>query len=42
MRSGMSPTKAAEYAILRIAKYYPGFSGAIVAANIEGEYGLYL
>ena len=42
MRNGMTPTKAAENAILRISKYYPEFSGAIVAANIDGEYGLYL
>ncbi|XP_028397927.1 N(4)-(Beta-N-acetylglucosaminyl)-L-asparaginase-like [Dendronephthya gigantea] len=39
MRNGMSPTKAAEDAVIRIAKYYPSYSGAIVAANIHGEYG---
>ena len=39
MRNGMSPVKAAEDAVLRIAKYYPNYSGAIVAANVGGEYG---
>ena len=39
MRNGMSPTKAAEDAIYRIAKYYPNFSGAIVTANIHGKFG---
>lgn len=39
MRNGMTPTKAAEDAILRVSKYYPDFSGAIVAANVAGEYG---
>lgn len=42
MRNGMSPKKAAEDAVLRIAKYYPNYSGAIVAANVDGEYGWYL
>lgn len=39
MRSGKSPRKAAQIAILRIAKFYPDFFGAIVAANRNGEYG---
>ena len=39
MRNGMSPTRAAEDVVLRIAKYYPNYSGAIVAANVDGEYG---
>ena len=39
MRNGMSPARAAEDAVLRIAKYYPDYSGAIVAASIHGEYG---
>ena len=39
MRNGMSPVKAAEDAVLRIAKYYPNYSGAIVAANVHGQYG---
>ncbi|XP_046852184.1 N(4)-(Beta-N-acetylglucosaminyl)-L-asparaginase-like isoform X2 [Xenia sp. Carnegie-2017] len=39
MRNGMSPTKAAEDAIYRIAKYYPNFSGAIVTASIDGKFG---
>ncbi|CAB4035024.1 N(4)-(Beta-N-acetylglucosaminyl)-L-asparaginase-like [Paramuricea clavata] len=39
MRNGMSPGRAAEDAVLRIAKHYPNYSGAIVAANVDGEYG---
>jgi N4-(beta-N-acetylglucosaminyl)-L-asparaginase len=39
MRAGNSPRKAAQIAILRIAKYYPNFFGAIVSANLKGEYG---
>ena len=39
MRQGKSPTEAANDAIQRINKYYPGFSGAIIVANIKGEYG---
>jgi hypothetical protein len=39
MRNGMSPGRAAEDAVLRIAKHYPNYSGAIVAANVDGKYG---
>jgi hypothetical protein len=39
MRAGNSPRKSAQIAIRRIAKYYPDFFGAIVAANKDGEYG---
>lgn len=39
MASGLSPKAAAEYAILKIARYYPTFSGALVAVNLKGEYG---
>ena len=39
MRQGKSPKEAADDAIERINKYYPGFSGAIIVANIKGEYG---
>ena len=39
MRQGKSPKEAADDAIQRINKYYPGFSGAIIVANIKGEYG---
>jgi len=39
MRRGLSPTAAAEEALSRIVKFYPNFSGAIVAANISGHYG---
>ncbi|CAG7725754.1 unnamed protein product [Allacma fusca] len=39
MRRGASPTKAAEAAIARVARYYPNFMGAVIALNISGEYG---
>jgi len=38
MRSGMSPKVAAEEAIMRIAKKYTNFEGAIVVANKDGQY----
>ena len=39
MRTGVSPSIAAAEAIKPIVKYYPSFSGAVVAANIRGEHG---
>ncbi|GFT13637.1 n(4)-(Beta-N-acetylglucosaminyl)-L-asparaginase [Nephila pilipes] len=39
MRHGMSPTQAAQDSIKRIIAKYPSFSGAIIAATINGEYG---
>lgn len=39
MRQGIRPQKAAEIAILRIEKFYPLFSGAVVAVNKEGNHG---
>ena len=42
MRQGKSPKEAADDAIQRISKYYPDFSGAIIVANIKGEYGMYV
>ena len=39
MENGMSPTEAAEEAILRIAIKDPTFSGALIAINKKGEYG---
>lgn len=39
MRRGASPTQAAETAIKRVGKYYPNFFGAVIAANINGDYG---
>eukprot|EP01102_Stenamoeba_stenopodia_P019666 TRINITY_DN747_c0_g2_i1.p1 TRINITY_DN747_c0_g2~~TRINITY_DN747_c0_g2_i1.p1 ORF type:complete len:376 (+),score=85.75 TRINITY_DN747_c0_g2_i1:100-1227(+) len=39
MRNGMSPTAAAEDAMQRIVKYYQDFTGAIIAMNMQGEYG---
>ncbi|GBN68377.1 N(4)-(Beta-N-acetylglucosaminyl)-L-asparaginase, partial [Araneus ventricosus] len=39
MRHGMSPTDAAQDSIKRIIAKYPAFSGAIIAAKMNGEYG---
>lgn len=39
MRNGMSPTQSAQDAISRIIPYYPTFSGALIAATINGDYG---
>uniref|UniRef100_A0AC34FC53 N(4)-(Beta-N-acetylglucosaminyl)-L-asparaginase n=1 Tax=Panagrolaimus sp. ES5 TaxID=591445 RepID=A0AC34FC53_9BILA len=39
MRSGASPKKAAEIAIMRIKEHYPNFFGAVVCGNIKGEHG---
>lgn len=39
MRAGLSPTKAAEVAIMQVSQYYPEFSGAVVAVNMAGKYG---
>ncbi|XP_068244312.1 N(4)-(Beta-N-acetylglucosaminyl)-L-asparaginase-like [Palaemon carinicauda] len=39
MRNGLSPMKAAEMSVLRIATYYPNFMGAVVAVNLDGEHG---
>lgn len=39
MRLGATPTTAAIDAIERIIPYFPTFSGAVIAANITGEYG---
>ncbi|GFY78052.1 n(4)-(Beta-N-acetylglucosaminyl)-L-asparaginase [Trichonephila inaurata madagascariensis] len=39
MRNGMNPTQAANDSINRIIAKYPSFSGAIIAATINGEYG---
>ena len=39
MRGGVSPTQACRDALSRINKYYPKFSGALIAATVSGEYG---
>ncbi|EDO49709.1 predicted protein [Nematostella vectensis] len=39
MRQGKPPTQAAQMALGRIVKYYPDFSGGLVAVNKQGEYG---
>lgn len=40
MRRGNTPREASAIAINRIAKYYPEFSGAIIAANKNGDYAI--
>ncbi|XP_033112945.1 N(4)-(Beta-N-acetylglucosaminyl)-L-asparaginase-like [Anneissia japonica] len=39
MRQGMDPTSAAQDAIKRIIRFYPQFSGALVAITKSGSYG---
>lgn len=39
MRNGIHPKEACENALKRIVKYYPGFRGAVIAANMKGEHG---
>lgn len=38
MRRGATPEEASRTAVTRIAKYYPDFSGAIIAVNKHGKY----
>ncbi|XP_063955161.1 N(4)-(Beta-N-acetylglucosaminyl)-L-asparaginase-like [Lytechinus pictus] len=39
LRNGMAPDKACLSALERITKYHPDFSGALIAATINGKYG---
>ncbi|XP_006820274.2 N(4)-(Beta-N-acetylglucosaminyl)-L-asparaginase-like [Saccoglossus kowalevskii] len=39
MRHGMTPSEACDEALSRIAYRYEDFSGAVIAANLLGEYG---
>ncbi len=39
MRQGLSPKKAAEDAIRRIAEVYPSYVGAVVTLSRSGEHG---
>ncbi|XP_022110933.1 N(4)-(Beta-N-acetylglucosaminyl)-L-asparaginase-like [Acanthaster planci] len=39
MKQGMSPSSACEAALQPIIKYYPDFSGAVVAASKQGIHG---
>ena len=39
MKQGYNPYQAAQMAITPIALKYPGFGGALVAINKDGEYG---
>jgi N4-(beta-N-acetylglucosaminyl)-L-asparaginase len=39
MGQGLSPADATRAAISKIVRFYPDFSGAIVAVNLKGEYG---
>lgn len=40
MRNGMDPESAARDAIQRIIKKNPEFSGAVIAANKAGDFGM--
>lgn len=40
MRRGSTPQQASNTAINRITKYYPDFSGAIIAVNKNGDYAI--
>ncbi|KAH7129942.1 nucleophile aminohydrolase [Dactylonectria estremocensis] len=39
LRRGMSPTEAAEDAVIRMVRKYPGISSGIVVVNNKGEHG---
>ncbi len=39
LRQGMTPEEAATDAILRIVRYYPDFSGAVLVASKDGQHG---
>lgn len=39
LRRGVSPNLAGELALRKIAQYYSSFSGGIVVATIDGDYG---
>lgn len=39
LRANMTPHNAGEMALRRIVPHYPDFVGAIVVANINGDYG---
>lgn len=40
MRNGKSPQEAASDAIARITSKYPSFEGAVIVANLRGEFGI--
>ena len=39
MRNGTSPSQAAQESLDHITRYYPNYSGALIAVNINGSYG---
>ena len=39
MRSGTSPSQAAQESLDHITRYYPNYSGALIAVDINGSYG---
>lgn len=39
MRSGTSPSQAAQESLDHITRYYPNYSGALIAVSINGSYG---
>ena len=36
----MTPEEAAREAMNRVLRFYPGSTGAVIAANMDGVYGL--
>lgn len=39
MKSGWSPTDAAEEVVQHIAQHYPSYTGGLIAVNATGHYG---
>lgn len=39
MKNGLDPSDAAKVAIDRISRKFPTFFGAVIAANVKGEFG---
>ena len=42
MRSGMDPVSAIKEMLNIINRAYPGYAGAMVAVNKDGDYGRYI
>lgn len=40
MKTGVSPSIATAEAIKNILRFYPDFSGAVLAVNLNGEHGM--
>ena len=42
MGTGINPSEATAMSISKIAKFYPDFSGALIAVNTTGGYGMFI